>query len=111
MTEYFVVAENIAQGKTFNYGKSPTLKEARKKFDILCETFVKEKFKIIRKTVTEEVVCESEDYRQKSKGKRGEKGYVNFKKCYGSSLILKQVFFYIKCIKNLQKINTLLYKL
>lgn len=59
MTEYYVQDS----GK-FSTPRLNSLKEAKKRFDCLCEQFPKIKFKLIRRTVTEEIVCESEDVRQ-----------------------------------------------
>jgi len=42
----------------------PSLKKALEIFNKVCEEYPKTKFKIIRRTTTDEVVKESDDYRQ-----------------------------------------------
>lgn len=63
MTEYFI-QQTHKSNFVSTAGRHKSLKDAKEQFNKLCENNPKENFKIVRRIVIDEVVCESEDYRQ-----------------------------------------------
>lgn len=63
MTEYFVQIKH-KNGFVSTESQWKNLIDARKRFNNLCETHKDLDFKVIRRKIIEELVCESEDHRQ-----------------------------------------------
>ena len=63
MTEYFVQIKH-KDGFVSTDSQWKNLIDARKRFNAVCETHKDLHFKLIRRKIIEELVCESEDCRQ-----------------------------------------------
>lgn len=63
MTEYFV-QRSEREGSEITNLRTKLKKEAFEKYHEFCEEFPKEKFLIVKRIITEEIIAESEDVRQ-----------------------------------------------